>query len=1101
MDSKRTFTTPNKDLCSSDYTQYLRSKTKYSTSANLAKTMVENGGSLPMTDNNVIKTYKGPYTFSSTDLNNPNGVYCINQSKSYEDLLDITKGKYLLTPQRLNSTYITKDNLQVSQLYNSVFFDFDYEGPALQLTLPSPGVPENTIVYDNTTDNQQLINVDNTYALFYNSKDNCYSSLFNFGYITLNNRTIDAVLAMRRIQIHNLLNGFTYPRKFALETCLNPVNDVNYDTFIPIIITSATNVNTLSNITLDITWHPPVLNGEVLIDGAYRVLYSGPTSGEIITNNTYCSLPIPFAQGVQYNIYVQKQYPTVTAGGIQYFTSLELIAPLVISTVVGGSGAGPTTDVTFDWLPPTLGGQLLTPGGYKIYYGSTFVTVPSTVTSHTILGVDKITQSSIYVVGLDIGGNEIFESQTLLAPLIITSAVGGSIGNTEVTIYWLPPTLNVVPVTTGGYKIYKDTFVIATVPSSATSYPITGLDQNTQSNIYVVGLDSGGNEIFTSQTLLAPLVITSAVGGTTGNTEVTITWSPPILNNVIITTGGYNIYNGITVIANVPSSSATTYSYPITGLGQNTQSNIYVKGLIPGGNVFNSQSLVAPLVITSAVGGTTGNTDVTITWSPPILGGVIITTGGYNIYNGITVIANVPSSSATTYSYPITGLGQNTQSNIYVKGLIPGGNVFNSQSLVAPLVITSAVGGTTGNTEVTIYWSPPTLGGQLLTPGGYNIYKDGLQLNPLPIPVTTPTYTIPGLGPNAQSNIYVEGLGGGTFYSQSLVAPLVITSTVINYINGINITWLPPTLGGLPLATISGYDISYNSVPGTSITSPISGEISVTASTTTHTIPLNYGLLYNIYVTGGTFVSQTIQDTIIIPEVIVYNNPQVFPKSGGTSGEVGLVIGIPSSGLNPLTGFSQYTNVTITNLYSSGSDSILLSGNLDKYLVYGEPGTASSFINTLMPSTASNIALVEQNTLAAGVSTGKVLQFDFSGGTSPDPYTCYYDPGYIDAAHGSIVSMYYTISATLPTIPSVPDAFSLKGRFDTQWMGYGGSSYTNPNNIQQAWGISANSASPSYAPLIQTGSPPNHRFYPETNIGSPYYYYNGIPKMIAPIYS
>lgn len=748
MDKKRAFTTPNKDLYSSDYTQYLRSKTKYSTSANLAKTMVENGGSLPKTDNDLIKTYKGPYTFSSTDLSNPNGVYCINQSRSYEDLLDITKGKYLSTPQILNSTYITKDKLQVSQLYNSVFFDFDYEGPALQLTLPSPGVPENTIVYDITTDNDQLIYVDNTYSLFYNSKDDCYRSLFNFDYITLNNRTVDAVLAMRRIQIQNLLNGFTYPCKFTLDTCLNPVNNVDYDIFIPIIITSVSNLNTPSINSLHITWYPPVLNGQVLYDGAYRILYSGPTSGEVITTNTEYYLPISFVPNVQYSIYVQKKDPTITFEGGQYFTSLELVAPLIISTVVGVVGVGSTTNVTIGWLPPTLGGQLLTPGGYNIY---------------------------------------------------------------------------------------KDNIVIATVSSATTSYTIPGLGPSAQSSIYVVGLDSGGNEIFESQTL---------------------------------------------------------------------------------------------------------------------------------------------------------------------------------------------------------------------------------------------------------------------------VAPLVLTTPVINYINGINITWLPPTLDGVSLVT-SGYDISYNSVSGTSITPQITGEIPVSASTTTYTIPLNYGLLYNIYVTGGTFVSQTIQDTIIIPEVIVYNNPQKFPKSASVDGEVGLVIGIPSSGVNPLTGFSQYTSVTITNIDSGGSDSITLAGNLDKYLVYGEPGTASSFIATLTPSTASNIALVETNNIASGAAFGKVIRFEFSGGTSPSPalYTCYYDPGPIDATQGSIVSMYYTISATLPTIPPVPGAFSLKGRFYTQWKGYSSGSYSNPNTIQQAWGISADSASPTYAPLIQSGITPNQAFYVETNIGSPYYYYNGIPKMITPNYS
>ena len=740
-DVKRVFTTPYQNLYSSDYTQYIRSKTKYSTSSNLAKTIIENGGSLPMTNDNTIKTYKGPYTFSSTDVTNPKTVCCINQSRSYEDLLDITKGKYLLMPPVLNSTYIKKDVLQVSQLYNGVFFDFNYQGSELQL-VTAPPVPENTIIYSNTdTDNyNQRIYVDNTYSLFYNKKNNCYTALFNFDYITLNNDTLPALFEMRRIQSHNILNGFQYPVKFALDPCLSSINDVAYDLIVPVTITNVNNTNGDTNM-LYIKWNPPVLNGEILVNGGYRILYDGPTSGEIETDSTEYTLPIILAQGFQYSIYIEKQNPILTSRGETYFTSDELIAPLVISVVEG--------------------------------------------------------------VGSD---------------------------NTSVTIEWFPPFIGDNIITTGGYRIYKDGISITTISFTTTSYTITGLGPTAQSDIFVAGLDSNLNEIFDSQELIAPLVLT----------------------------------------------------------------------------------------------------------------------------------------------------------------------------------------------------------------------------------------------------------------------------TTVNYINGININWLPPTLDGVSLVT-SSYDISYNSVPGTSITSQISGDISVSPLTlTSYTIPLNYGLLYNIYITGDTFVSQTIQDTIIIPEVIVYNNPRVFPKSGSVSGEVGLVIGVPSSGSNPLTGYSQYSNVTITNTYNSSSVSLSLTGNFNKYFVYGEPSTAGPFITTLNPSIASNIAAVSINNIASGVAFGKVLRFDFSGGSSPSTYTCYYDPGNIGDAQGAITSMYYTISSTLPTIPPVPDVYVMKGKFFAQWKGFGGG---NPNSIQEAWGISANSGSPTYAPIIQSGTPPNHAFYSEGNAGASYYYYNGLPKMIAPIYS
>lgn len=89
---KHIFQKPCPDLSSSERTQQLRSKTVYSGTVDLAKT-VSGGG------NNRYKTYNGPY-----EVANENGNYTLVASQSYDDLLSITKGKVLLNQLPLNSS-------------------------------------------------------------------------------------------------------------------------------------------------------------------------------------------------------------------------------------------------------------------------------------------------------------------------------------------------------------------------------------------------------------------------------------------------------------------------------------------------------------------------------------------------------------------------------------------------------------------------------------------------------------------------------------------------------------------------------------------------------------------------------------------------------------------------------------------------------------------------------------------------------------------------------------------------------------------------------------------------------------------------------------
>jgi len=111
---KHIFQKPTPDIDSSDRTQQLRSKTVYAATVNLAQTIKEN--------NSRYKTYNGPY-----EVLNQAGNSTLIASRSYSDLLSITKGKVLLNQLPLNSNthaYYQK-NFARGQMYEGNYNQFD----------------------------------------------------------------------------------------------------------------------------------------------------------------------------------------------------------------------------------------------------------------------------------------------------------------------------------------------------------------------------------------------------------------------------------------------------------------------------------------------------------------------------------------------------------------------------------------------------------------------------------------------------------------------------------------------------------------------------------------------------------------------------------------------------------------------------------------------------------------------------------------------------------------------------------------------------------------------------------------------------------------
>ena len=133
---KHIFQKPTPDIDSSDRTQQLRAKTIYAGTVDLAKTLISG-------NNRVYQTYNGPYevvTQAGT------GDSKLIASRTYDDMLSITKGKVLLNQLPFNS--LTQDyyqkNFAKGQMYEGNYNRFD---PSFNFT-GHTGCNNSVLVYD-----------------------------------------------------------------------------------------------------------------------------------------------------------------------------------------------------------------------------------------------------------------------------------------------------------------------------------------------------------------------------------------------------------------------------------------------------------------------------------------------------------------------------------------------------------------------------------------------------------------------------------------------------------------------------------------------------------------------------------------------------------------------------------------------------------------------------------------------------------------------------------------------------------------------------------------------------------------------------------------
>jgi surface protein len=241
MDIRRTFTTPTKNSYASDYIKNKKSKVIFSGTSDLANTIVEQGGAFPLvTPSGHLKPYQGTFGFSSSTQTQGAlpSTYCLNNARSYSDLLNITKGKYLLTPPNATTTIVTQiDDINFStQLFcgplyekgktgvaQSIIFNNSISGGATGATGAT-----NKIIYNPTTTANQWIKVDPSFNMLHNGSS-CQSEKSNVLTDVVIRSNINAQRKLDRY-LNLDVQGFKFPVKFSLDytanNCINSNNDI-----------------------------------------------------------------------------------------------------------------------------------------------------------------------------------------------------------------------------------------------------------------------------------------------------------------------------------------------------------------------------------------------------------------------------------------------------------------------------------------------------------------------------------------------------------------------------------------------------------------------------------------------------------------------------------------------------------------------------------------------------------------------------------------------------------------------------------------------------------------------------------------------------------
>ena len=677
--SKRTYPIPNKNLSGSDYIQNKRAKQLFSGTSSLAKTIIQQNGNFPLlTPSGKLKPYQGTFGLSGRSEDG-NKTYCLNTSHSYRDLLDITKGKYLITPPNVaNDNNIQLTDVSNSQkLYNGLYYIYTYNS-SNALAYMYPGYPNtpasyvgNKIQYDITTNANQRIIVDPSYVITYSS-ESCVLHPNVGRNITINN-DYDSKFSFNRTINLDLLTGFQYPIKFNMEyddgDCINVNNDIQSAYALPA---------EPNNIT------PPVING--FEEGSPSTLVL-----KVINDGTWIGFPTPT---FTYR-WFRGSIPIASATSDQYSVNPSLDVNNNITCRITGTNSSGSDTATSNVITPKIPANTTLP----VISGSAVVGNTLTTTNGTWTAYPAITSYAYLWLrnGLVIGGetNSTYTTQSpadvgqSITCAVIASNLFGS-SSPAISNALTPtsvPVNSVAPVISGNAAVGNTlTTTNGTWTASPTTPPLTYTYQwrrngstisGETNSTYTTQSPADVGQSITCQVTAVNGVISSspATSNTITPTSAPVNTAPPamsgnlVVGNTLTTTNGtwiafpsptftYKWFRNGSQIGGETNSTYTTQSP--SDVGQSiTCSVTATNGIIPNATATSNAltptsvpviSTPLPSITPTTIdaGSPTPLTCSTGTWTaspttPPL-------TYNYQWYRGASPISGETNSTYTTLS-------------------------------------------------------------------------------------------------------------------------------------------------------------------------------------------------------------------------------------------------------------------------------------------------------------------------------------------------------------------------------------------------------------------------------------------------------------------
>ena len=577
-----------------------------------------------------------------------------------------------------------------------------------------------------------------------------------------------------------------------------------------------------------LTWTAPTNNGSTISSYVITPSVSGVAQPPVVLSSTTTTGVVTgLTNGTVYTFTVAAANANGTGPASAATAVVTVGVPLAPIAVSGAPGNG---QVTLSWTAPADNGSAIS--SYVVTPFVKAVAQPpvmlsSSATTGVVPGLVNGTAYTFTVAATNANGtgpaSPATGAVTIGVPLAPT-AVSVVAGNGQVTLSWTAPanngsTINSYVIT----PLVGTTKLAAKIFLAGTTQTFTGLTNGTTYTFTVAAANANGIGVVSQPTAAVTAGVPLAPTGVSvvaGDGQAILTWTAPASNGSTISS--YVITPFVSGVAQTPVvlGSTTTTGVVVGGLVNGTAYTFTVaatnaNGTGPASAATAAVTVGAPLAPT-AVSGSPGNGQVTLSWTAPADNGSAISS--YVITPFVSGVAQPPVvlGSTTTTGVVVDGLVNGTAYTFTVaatnaNGTGPASAATAAITVGAPLAPT-AVSGAPGNGQVTLSWTAPanngsTINSYVITPFvgttklAAKIFLAGTTQTFTGLTNGT-TYTFTVAAANA------NGIGPASAATAAITVGVPAPPTGVSAVPGdgqASLTWTAPTNNG---STISAYVIT-----------------------------------------------------------------------------------------------------------------------------------------------------------------------------------------------------------------------------------------------------------------------------------------------------